>query len=117
MSTAHTALDRFARIASEHNSHAANEAYKQSLFTLLDALYVSPDLPMADVLAKLARLEARNAKRAQDNAGLVAALESFLFWNDAAEDGVLTELEDGSLVTRKELALVGLRAVLAAAKE
>ena len=109
--------DNAAFIVRACNSHAANEAYKQSLFTLLDALYVSPDLPMADVLAKLARLEARNAKRAQDNAALVAALESFLFWNDAPEDGVLTELEDGSLVTRKELALVGLRAVLAAAKE
>ena len=96
------------------NSHAANEAYKQSLFTLLDALYVSPDLPMADVLAKLARLEARNAKRAQDNAALVAALEYMLSADRAICENIGLKSDQAM---NRIAALDQARAALAAAKE
>ena len=113
--------DNAAFIVRACNSHAANEAYKQSLFTLLDALYVSPDLPMADVLAKLARLEARNAKRAQDNAGLVAALERLLTaFIEARALAIKEPMACTPLVTSIQCAggaVAEARAALAAAKE
>ena len=88
----------------EENSHAALSAENVAL---RDALVVSPDLPLADVLAKLARLEARNAKRAQDNAALVAFAQEAIHCIMEVPRGEMSAARWAELADQARAALAG----------